>query len=178
MLCVLGVYYITVLCSLPDIFKRPCGWNTWCMFSRCGKQGEMFSNFKLRCHRQKNSLRHHIISTTNRHRRSSRLPGELISITGVDLSQLDFAPSQPSTRSDKTGRRATIGGAPAAKETLSKPSKCLSRYIGAEVMPGKHLLTSVSLLWESMSPAAKGALLIGMECLYGNSRGKGAGKYR
>ncbi|KAM3597345.1 uncharacterized protein V6R79_003301 [Siganus canaliculatus] len=65
----------------------------------------------------------------------------------------------------------------AAKETLSEPSKCLSRYTSAEVVPGKHLLTSVSLLREPMSPAAKGALLIGMERLYGNSRGKGAGKY-
>ncbi|KAK5913626.1 hypothetical protein CgunFtcFv8_008142 [Champsocephalus gunnari] len=92
---------------------------------------------------------------------------------------MDFTPSQPTAHSDKTGRRATAGGgAPAAKETLSKLSKCLSRYIGVEVVPGKHLLTSISLLCEPMRPAAKGAWLIGMECLYGNSRGKGAGKYR
>lgn len=62
------------------------------------------------------------------------------------------------------------------------PSKCLHppnpRYIGAGVVPGKHLLTSVSLLREPMSLAAKDPLLIGMECLYGNGRGKGAGEYR
>lgn len=72
----------------------------------------------------------------------------------------------------------TVGRRQAAKETPSEPSKCLSRCFGAEVVPGKHLLTSVSLLREPMSLAAKGPLLIGMECLYGNSRGKAAGKYR
>lgn len=75
---------------------------------------------------------------------NSCLPGELISITGEDLSQLDFTLSQPSTHSGKMGRRATDCGALAAKETLSKPSKCLSRYIGAEVMPGKHTCSPVS----------------------------------
>lgn len=43
----------------------------------------------------------------------------------------------------------TVGHRQAAKETPTEPSKCLPCYIGAEVVPGKHLLTSVSLLRES-----------------------------
>ncbi len=128
---------------------------------------------------EKNLLRHHITSTTCRLKKHGLLTANRLrraAVSQVNSFQLQewispnwISLSQPSTHSDKTGRRATEAEALAAKKTLSKPSKCLSHYIGVEVVPRKHLLTSVSLLRESMSPAAKGALLIGMECLYGNS---------
>lgn len=127
-------------------------------------------------------LRHHIISTTCRLASVDcwQVAGAAEQLSprwthfnyGSGFLPADFTLSRLSTHSDKMGRRATIGVAPAAKETLSKPSKCLSHYTGAEIKPGKHWLTSVSFLWDPMSPAAKGDLLIGMVSLYGNSSGK------
>lgn len=126
--------------------------------------------------------RHHIISTTCRLASVDcwQVTGAAEQLSprwthfnyGSGFLPADFTLSRLSTHSDKMGRCATIGVAPAAKETLSKPSKCLSHYTGAEIKPGKHWLTSVSFLWDPMSPAAKGDLLIGMVSLYGNSSGK------
>lgn len=87
--------------------------------------------------------------TANRHRRAA--------VSQVNSFQLQewLSPSWISlclsrqTRSDKAGRRATVGLAPAAKETLSKPSKCLFRYIGATKSCQGNTCSPASLSCES-----------------------------
>lgn len=164
--------YLTELCSVDDILQRPHSWNT---------RGISF-NFHTMAPPVEDLLRHHIISTTCRLASVDcwQVAGAAEQLSprwthfnyGSGFLPADFTLSRLSTHSDKMGRCATIGVAPAAKETLLKPSKCLSHYTGAEIKPGKHWLTSVSFLWDPMSPAAKGDLLIGMVSLYGNSSGK------
>lgn len=120
--------YLTELCSVDDILQRPHSWNT---------RGISF-NFHTMAPPVEDLLRHHIISTTCRLASVDcwQVAGAAEQLSprwthfnyGSGFLPADFTLSRLSTHSDKMGRRATIGVAPAAKETLSKPSKCLSHY--------------------------------------------------
>lgn len=138
--------------STAEILKGLC-------FQQCLTGKKCLLTLRQLCVRKKKQVSHHIhcmrtgkrgLWTVKRHRRAA-----VSQVNSFQLPEwnspnwISLCLSRQPIVTKRVDMPPTVGHRQAAKETPTKPSKCLPCYIGAEVVPGKHLLTSVSLLRES-----------------------------